>query len=68
MDPNDILVPTKYVGESGESSDIALIGLSKANRNFIINFFMKQKSNNLKEFMEYKQSICLKNNKIFSDL
>ena len=39
LDPNDILVPTKYTGEPGDCSDIALIGISKENRDHLINFF-----------------------------
>jgi hypothetical protein len=39
LDPNDILVPTKYSGEPGDCSDIALIGISKKNRDLLINFF-----------------------------
>jgi len=39
LDPNDVLVPTKYNGKIGDSSDIALIGISKKNREVLINFF-----------------------------
>jgi hypothetical protein len=34
-----VLVPTKYTGKAGDPSDIALIGLSKKNREVLINFF-----------------------------
>lgn len=39
LDPNDVLAPTRYSGSPGDFLDIALIGLSKKNKDLIINFF-----------------------------
>jgi hypothetical protein len=39
LDPDDILIPSNYKGLPNDGTDIALIGLSKQNRDLIIDFF-----------------------------
>jgi hypothetical protein len=59
LDPEDILIPSNYKGKSDDGSDIALIGLSKENRNLIIKFFKTQQDSQPEEFSAYKNSLCL---------
>lgn len=69
LNPEDILIPVDYKDNKPDSGyDIALIGLSRKDKESLINFFKQKIASSPQEFRKLKKSICLQNNKIFSNL